>query len=68
MAQEARELKRTTAAQYLAVDDACAHKNEFRDGVVHAMGGATDDHKRISGSLAATQIYRRVRFGAELSH
>ena len=53
MAQDARELKRTTAAQYLAIDDACAHKNEFRDGVVYAMGGATDDHGRISGNLFA---------------
>ena len=52
MAQEVRGLKRTTVEQYLAIDDACAHKNEFRDGVVYAMGGATDDHGRIAMNLA----------------
>ena len=52
MALEVCSLKRTTVEQYLAMDDACAHKNEFRDGVVYAMGGATDDHGRIAMNLA----------------
>ena len=53
MVQDARQLKRTTVEQYLAIDDASEVKHEFRDGVVYAMGGATDDHGRISGNLFA---------------
>lgn len=53
MADAARILKRTTVAEYLAFDEASATRNEFRDGVVYAMGGATDDHGRIAGNLFA---------------
>ena len=52
MAQSARQLKRLSVEDYFAIDDASPHKNEIRDGVVYAMGGATDDHGRIAMNLA----------------
>jgi Uma2 family endonuclease len=53
MADASRILKRTSVDAYFAFDDASEHKNEFRDGVVYATGGATDDHGRIAGNLFA---------------
>jgi Uma2 family endonuclease len=52
MAQNERQLKRVSIDDYVAIDEASPHRNEFRDGVVYAMGGATDDHGRISMNLA----------------
>lgn len=51
MSAVSHPLKCATVADYLAADDASPKKHEFRDGVICAMGGATDDHGRISGNL-----------------
>lgn len=48
-----RELKRMTVADYFAIDDQSPVRHEFRDGVVYAMGGASDDHGRISINLSS---------------
>jgi len=48
-----RELRRATVAEYLAVDDASPVRHEFRDGVIYAMGGASDDHGRVTGNIFA---------------
>ena len=48
-----RQLKRQTVDDYLAIDDGSPLRHEFRDGVIYAMGGASDDHGRIAMNLAA---------------
>lgn len=53
MSSISRSLKRATVEQYFAVDDNSPLKHEFRDGVIYAMGGATDDHGRIAGNIFA---------------
>jgi Uma2 family endonuclease len=58
-AQGARQLKRLSEQDYVAIDDASPIRNEFRDGVIYAMGSATDDHGRISMNLASA-IYHHL--------
>ncbi|HRD74813.1 MAG TPA: Uma2 family endonuclease [Hyphomicrobiaceae bacterium] len=48
-----RELKRSTVEDYLAVDAASPIGHEFRDSVIYARGGATNDHGRLAGNLFA---------------
>lgn len=53
MSAKAHPLKRASVTEYLAADDASPLKHELRDGIIYAMGGATDDHGRISMNLAS---------------
>ena len=43
---------RYTAEDYLVFDRASETKNEFLDGVIYAMGGATARHVQIVGNVA----------------
>lgn len=42
---------RYTAEEYLAIDRASDTKNEFLDGAIYAMGGATARHVQIAGNI-----------------
>lgn len=47
MGEAALELKKVSAEQYLAEEQARAYKCEYVDGQVYAFAGATDRHNRV---------------------
>lgn len=44
--------RRSTYAEYLAVEQGSMHRHEFFDGVIVAMAGGSDEHNALSGRLA----------------
>ena len=56
MGEAALELKKLSAEQYLAEEQARAYKCEYVDGKLYAFAGAGDRHNRIAGN-----IFFRVR-------
>ena len=58
MADTARSIATRSPDEYLAREEASPVRNEYVDGVVYAMSGATDRHNRIAGNL----------FGALIAH
>ena len=46
-----RKRKKVTEAQYLKMERAAETKNEFRDGEIYAMTGASVRHNLIASNL-----------------
>jgi Uma2 family endonuclease len=44
--------RRASYAEYLAVEQASAHRHELLDGVIVAMAGGSDEHNALAGKLA----------------
>lgn len=57
-----RKRKKITEAQYLKMERAAATKNEFSDGEIYAMTGASERHNLIAGSTFAS-LYNQLRGG-----
>ena len=45
------EPTRYTAEEYLALERSASYKNEFEDGQIYAMTGASREHNLVSGNI-----------------
>ncbi len=48
---EARDLRRMTYAEYLALEDASETKHEWSNGEVYAMSGGSPEHSRLQARM-----------------
>jgi Uma2 family endonuclease len=55
-----KKRKRITEAQYLAMERAAETKNEFLDGEIYAMAGASERHNLVATSTLAS-LYSQLR-------
>lgn len=60
MTVDVRKRKKITEAQYLAMERAAETKNEFLDGEIYAMTGASQRHNLVAGSTFAS-LYTQLR-------
>lgn len=51
--------RRSTYADYLAVEQTSAHRHELLDGLIVAMAGGSDEHNAIAGQFAVVLGTRR---------